>query len=250
MFSGIGGIDLAAEWAGFEVVGQVEWDEFCRQVLEKHWPDVPKWRDICEFTGEQFRGETGIQKPDLISGGFPCQPYSIAGERKGEKDDRHLWPEMFRVISELRPTWVLGENVAHFKNMGLDQALSDLEGEGYATRTFDIPAMAVDAEHKRHRLFIVAHAGSFGSRGRGKTQCGAEQRDLVQGKQKRREVWSETARRIIRSLSTQKTLPRYLRSDYGFSDWVDRVKSLGNAVVPQQVYPILKAIALIEGGQQ
>jgi len=156
LFAGIGGLDLAAEWAGFHSVGQVEYADYPTKVLEKHWPDVPRWRDIRDVTGDTIR-RAGIAQPTVLSGGFPCQPFSCAGKRKGEDDDRYLWPEMLRVVQELRPAWVVGENVAGLVNMGLDQVLSDLEGAGYSCRAFLFPAVAVNAWHRRDRIFIVAN---------------------------------------------------------------------------------------------
>ena len=158
LFSGIGGLDLAAEAAGFVTVGQCEWAEYPTKVLEKHWPDVPRWRDIRTLTGESFHERTGLRTVDVISGGFPCQPFSVAGKQRAKEDDRYLWPEMCRVISEIRPTWVLGENVPGIINLALDTVLSDLENIGYEGQAFVIPACGVDAPHKRERVCIVAYS--------------------------------------------------------------------------------------------
>ena len=159
LFSGIGGLDLAAEMAGFRTVGQCEWANYPTNVLEKHWPGVPRWRDIRTLTGESFHEKTGLRTVDIISGGFPCQPFSVAGKRRGKEDDRYLWPEMLRVISELRPAWVVGENVAGIVNMALDQVLSDLEAIGYTAGAVVIPAAGVDAPHRRERVCIVGWNG-------------------------------------------------------------------------------------------
>ena len=158
LFSGIGGLDLAAEWAGFRTVGQCEWADYPRAVLEKHWPGLPRWRDIRTLTKESFYEQTGLRTVDVISGGFPCQPFSVAGKRGGKDDDRYLWPEMLRVIRELQPTWGVGENVPGIVNLALDTVLSDLEAEGYEVQCFLVPACGVDAPHKRERCAIVANA--------------------------------------------------------------------------------------------
>lgn len=163
LFTGIGGLDLAAEWAGFETVGQCEFADYPTKVLEKHWPDVERWRDIRTLTKENFYERTGRRTVDVISGGFPCQPFSVAGKQRGKEDDRFLWPEMVRVIKELRPTWVIGENVAGIVRLALDDVLSDLEAEGYATRTFLIPACGVNAPHQRYRTAIVGYSEYNGS---------------------------------------------------------------------------------------
>lgn len=158
LFSGIGGLDLAAEWAGLKTVAQCEWAEYPTKVLEKHWPDVPRWKDIRTLTGGSFYERTGLRTVDVISGGFPCQPFSIAGKQRGREDDRYLWPEMVRVIKELRPAWVIGENVAGIVRMALADILSELETCGYRTRAFLIPACAVGARHRRYRVAIVGYA--------------------------------------------------------------------------------------------
>ena len=158
LFSGIGGLDLAAEAAGFVTVGQCEWADYPTKVLEKHWPDVPRWRDIRTLTGEDFYARTGLRTVDVISGGFPCQPFSCTGKQRGKDDDRYLWPEMLRVIHELRPAWVLGENVPGIVNLALDTVLADLEAEGYEVQTFLVPACGVDAPHRRNRIAILANA--------------------------------------------------------------------------------------------
>ena len=166
LFTGIGGLDLAAEWAGFETVGQCEWADYPTKVLEKHWPGVPRWRDIKTLTREDFYERTGLRTVDLISEGFPCQPFSCAGKRRGKEDDRYLWPEMLRVVRELRPRWVVGENVAGIVSMALDTVLADLEGIGYACQTLIVPAAGVGAPHRRDRCAIISYHDGIRGGGR------------------------------------------------------------------------------------
>ena len=149
LFSGIGGFALAAQWAGIETVAFCEIDDFACKVLNKNFPCVPVHRDIRELDGSLYAGI------DLITGGYPCQPFSTAGKRKGADDPRHLWPEMFRVIQQARPTWVVCENVAGHISMGLDAVLADMEGIGYAGQAVVIPACAKDAPHERKRVWII-----------------------------------------------------------------------------------------------
>lgn len=166
LFSGIGGFALACRMVGgIETVGFCEREPYAQKVLKKHWPDVPICNDIHEMKGNDYG------TIDLITGGFPCQPYSLAGERRGNEDDRALWPQMLRVISEARPAWVLGENVPGIITLALDGVLADLEAQGYACETLCIPACGVDARHRRERIWIVAHRTGNGWR-QGKQDTG------------------------------------------------------------------------------
>lgn len=264
LFSGIGGMSLAAEWVGIETVAFCEIEPYCQKVLKKHWPTVPIYTDVRELTRERLEkdGVIGHERTiDIVCGGYPCQPFSVAGKRRGAEDDRYLWPEMFRLVRELRPTWVVGENVAGHVSLGLDDVLSDLESEGYKTRAFVLPAAAVCAPHRRDRVFIVAYTSSTGCK-----KCNVAAITDRSG----HDSWSGDAGRP--NGTTQSGVGRVFD---GLSDWLDgcrwpaplgqpqyewepprvtngaknrvpRLKALGNAVVPQQVYPIFKAIAEIE----
>lgn len=297
LFSGIGGLDIAAEMAGFVTVAQCEWAEFQTKILEKHWPDIPRWRDIRTLTGESFYEKTGLRTVDVISGGFPCQPFSVAGKRGGKDDDRYLWPEMLRVIHELQPAWVVGENVPGIVDMALDSVLSDLENEGYATQAFIVPACGVDAPHKRNRCCMVAYAINRSGimRGSGKLSDaekdgregpdlgGREAQSFLGGRRENEsgaagmadgiresfysvDTYSESERlqgfaaeQICGWNTLQTPAGRIIGSHPAWFNWpdepgvdrvadgilnrVDRIKSLGNAVVPQQFYIFFKLIA-------
>lgn len=159
LFSGIGGFDLASEWMGWENVFHCEWNEFGQKVLKYYWPKSITYNDITKTDFSIHRGTI-----DIITGGFPCQPYSSAGKRLGKEDSRHLWPEMLRTIREIQPTWVVGENVRGLTNWNgglvFDEVQADLENEGYEVTPFLLPACAVNAPHRRDRIWFVAYSAS------------------------------------------------------------------------------------------
>ncbi len=263
-----------------QTVAFCEIDRYCQRVLRKHWPDVPIYDDVRTIH-EQFTGTA-----DLICGGFPCQPFSTAGKRRGKEDDRHLWPAMLDCITHYRPTWVIGENVAGFVNMALDDVLSDLEGAGYTARPFIIPAVAVDAKHRRDRVWIVGHAEHHRSPAAEKSGVATEaSTDDAQGTHTMRQsartgqsrhgadvanTTSELNQRLKSPVHTETeregggwkgTLqpstistgedhrgrswpaePELGRVANGIPGRVDRIRALGNSVVPQIVEEIGYAI--------
>lgn len=240
LFSGIGGLDLAAEWAGFRTVGQCKFADYPTRVLEKHWPEVPRWRDIRTLTKESFYERTGLRTVDVISGGFPCQPFSVAGKRKGKEDDRYLWPEMLRVISEIRPAWVVGENVSGLVRSALDNILDDLEQTGYATRAYAFKAREVGALFSGERIAIVAAANDGRPLVRRNTQFPANAAPEVC----RNYHGGRTPQFDTGEWWTLESRPYGVA--HGIPSRVDRLRCLGNAVVPQQFYPIFAGIAEIE----
>ena len=165
LFSGIGGFDLAAEWMGWENKFHCEWNEFGQRVLKHYWPQAELFTDITKSDFTKY-----ANKIDVLTGGFPCQPYSMAGKRLGKEDDRHLWPQMLRAIREIQPTWVVGENVLGIVNWNgglvFEEVQADLEAEGYEVQPYVLPAAAVNAPHRRDRVWFVAHAN-----GNGLNQC-------------------------------------------------------------------------------
>ena len=264
LFSGIGGLDLAAEWAGFTTVGQCEFADYPTKVLEKHWPDVPRWRDVRTLTKESFYERTGLRTVDVLSGGFPCQPFSVAGKQKGKGDDRYLWPEMLRVITELRPRCVVGENVPGIIKIAAGQVVKDLERAGYHVVVFNFEAAAVGAWHRRSRVFFVgiadvADADGSGLQGRKQSETPDAAEDA--GEQPSRVPAGECSEAVYDAIcsgcagdarwgQSQELAdgrcwaaePDVGRVAHGIPARVDRLKCLGNAVVPQQAYPIFKAL--------
>jgi len=305
LFTGIGGLDIAAEWTGFRTVGQCEFADYPTRILEKHWPDVPRWRDIHGLSADEFIRRTGIRQGELtcISGGFPCQPHSVAGSRKASCDERDLWPEYRRIVSEIRPKWVVVENVRGLLSSesggffrGILRDFSDL---GYDVGWCCYRAADVGAIHARERIAIIAHVVSERCNGRssnweerhfqndkewenekiqstrnewkpgidknletltnsnGKSgerifsrKCEEEtERNKTPGFWSHDRKWIKQREGIITVLpmgGTKLIKPLICRSDDGFSGAMDRNKCLGNAVVPQQFYPVFRAIADIE----
>jgi DNA (cytosine-5)-methyltransferase 1 len=215
LFSGIGGFSLGLERAGMKTVAFCEIDAFCQRVLARHWPKTPIYPDITKLTSRRLHHDN-IHSIDLICGGYPCQPFSVAGRRRGTDDPRHLWPQMHRLIREIRPRWVICENVAGHIELGLDTVLADLDAAGYTATPFVIPACAVGAPHRRDRVWIVAHAARIGLPG----ALGA------QGRQPAQELPSETLRWELPA-------PFTVGNDDGLSYRMERTQALGNAVVPQ-----------------
>jgi DNA (cytosine-5)-methyltransferase 1 len=187
LFSGIGGFDLASEWMGWENVFHCEWMEFPRKVLEYYWPDADSHIDICKTDFKKY-----ANRIDILTGGFPCQPFSLAGKRKGTDDERYLWGEMLRAIQEIKPTWVIAENVFGIVNIdgGLvfEQVCVDLENEGYEVQPFVIPAAAKNAPHRRDRCWFIAtntkrirleHSKEAGNIREGKTKTQRERSEFT-----------------------------------------------------------------------
>lgn len=166
LFSGIGGFDLASEWMGWENVFHCEWNDFGKKILKYYWPNSISYDDITKTDFTIHRGQI-----DILTGGFPCQPYSMAGKRKGKDDERHLWPEMLRAIREIQPRWIVGENVYGLVNWSgglvFHEVQTDLEAAGYEVQPFLLPAVSVGAPHRRDRIWFVAHAGDIRRNARG-----------------------------------------------------------------------------------
>jgi DNA (cytosine-5)-methyltransferase 1 len=320
LFSGIGGFDLAASWMGWDNIFNCEKDEWCRKVLKKNFPATKQFSDIKDFNAKEYEGRI-----DVISGGFPCQPFSVAGKQRGKDDDRYLWEEMLRVVGDVKPSFVVGENVTGIIGMALDTVLSDLEAQGYTTETFIIPACGKNAWHKRDRVWIVAYSDSIrrhyeqkenrefiynGKRngetekqGRQQQQCRTGESSIIsadttssgtrleeyRSSGQTRELSNELKPKILRqkngqisseginpnsgniptnpdnagceeqrqSITTREKFfapqcsswweaePGMGRVVDGLSRRVDRLKGLGNAIVPQVAFEIFKAVGTV-----
>ena len=277
LFSGIGGFDLAAEWMGWENVFHCEWNPFGQRVLKYHFPKSISYEDITKTDFTIHRGNI-----DIITGGFPCQPYSSTGKRLGKEDERHLWPEMLRAIREIQPSWVVGENVLGLVNwnggMVFEEVQADLEAEGYEILPFILPACAVNAPHRRDRVWFVAYSISASKRanefrkvrcenGEIETERPQTVYDAIRpngverittntdsyGFNKSNDKYeneSNERRRIqFENFPTQSPIcggddgiPTEL-DGITFPKWrAESIKAYGNAIVPQVVYQIFKAI--------
>ena len=268
LFSGIGGFALGLEATGyFRTIQFVENEKWCQKILNKNFPEVPIHDDI-----KTYNTYKGVEA-DVVVGGFPCQPFSVAGKQKAIQDDRHLWPDMFRVIRQTKPIWVIGENVRNIVSisdgMVLEQVYLDLESQGYEVQSFIIPASAVNAPHQRYRTWIVAHTkcsrqfskpirnirsleeeSQKEERARNKPTICLETRSAdvahtdSKGSQRQWKITIRTYEELenFGNPCWWNTEPNVGRVANGIPNRVDRLKGLGNAIVPQIAYQIGKAI--------
>ena len=262
LFSGIGGLDLAFEWAGGQIVTMCEIDPYCQKILHKHWPHIPIFNDVRELKNLDV-GAVGF-----IYGGFPCQPFSVAGDQKGKNDTRYLWPEFSRLVGEIKPRWIVAENVPGILRIAADDVCRDLERQGYSVGIWDYEAAAVGAKHRRERIFFVAHSRrslrqrSFIERTLQqkaerettykfeRPSCSLSSDSVSQRCEEQRKSFElPPEHAFIGSVGRWEPEPRVDRVAHGLPHRVDRLRALGNAVVPQQVYPIFKAIMEAENNE-
>ena len=253
LFEGIGGFSLAARWMGWETIAWCEWNPFCQKVLNYHFPKAKQHGDITTTDFTIYRGQC-----DILTGGFPCQPYSVAGKRLGKEDERHPWPHMLRAIREIKPYWVVGENVSGLINwnggMVFDEVQTDLENEGYEVIPFVLPACGVDAPHKRDRVWFIAY-----SHEKFKPFTVQPKNTTVKNIWEwEKEVWRsdwlkpEMASNIYSFLIQRVDRPSFAGINDGVSSELDLqcIKGIliesagmyGNAIVPQVALQIFKAI--------
>ena len=280
LFSGIGGAELAASWLGWTNVFHCEIQEFQRKVLEYWFPNSVSYEDITKTDFKEWRGQI-----DILTGGFPCQPFSQAGRRKGTADDRYQWPNMFRVIQNVKPDWVIAENVRGLvtwnDGMVLEQVCTDLESESYEVQPFIIPACAVNAPHRRDRVWIIANCANSRVKGlqkqeispddptntsserlRGRSLRGCQDREwqMDEDERQRAEVrgqnqgrsrrdWNQDWREVATSTCNARMddgLPREVDGiSYSFAKWRNEsIKAYGNAIVPQVAMELFRAIKM------
>tara|TARA_R100000544_G_scaffold10835_1_gene4704 strand:- start:1529 stop:2422 length:894 start_codon:yes stop_codon:yes gene_type:complete len=287
LFSGIGGFDLASEWMGWNNVASCEINPFGRKVLNHYWPDALHHDDVHTFTKNLLdeKIKNWNSNDVILTGGFPCQPYSYAGKRKGNEDDRHLWPEMYRIISEVQPRWIVGENVRGLVNwnggMVFDEVQIDLEAIGYEVQSFILPACSKDAPHRRDRIWIVAHTNGtnkgndvgknerssgkirgensgdvpfeFSNVGNVADSDGGRQSGKKHGEKESRRVAKKIVSNNWENFPTQSPvcggndgIPAGL-DGITFPKWRNEsIKAFGNAIVPQVVFEIFKTIEKYE----
>ena len=256
LFSGFGAFSLAGKqvWGDeLEILGFSEIEEYPIKVYEKNFPGVKSLGDIKELDGRTIK----FSGPYIITGGFPCPPFSNAGHRKGQADDRFIWPEMVRIISEAKPTWVVAENVLGIISMGIDDCLADLGCQNYETELFVLPACGLGAIHKRNRIFLIAHTKGNGeptlSRFFGETPKGFMDPASSDTNINVKEMWGNLSgmgwvEQSVKKYRTEniKDQPRILGMDDGFPNRLDQVKGLGNSIYIPILIMIFECIKQIE----
>jgi DNA (cytosine-5)-methyltransferase 1 len=273
LFSGIGGFDLAAEWMGWENKFHCEWNPFGQKVLHHYFPNAEQFTDITKSDFTKY-----ANKIDILTGGFPCQPYSSAGKRLGKEDERHLWPEMLRAIREIQPRWVVGENVLGLVNWSdglvFHEVQADLEAEGYEVQPYVLPAVSVNAPHRRDRIWFIAYSNNNDRRDNirqfyGQSTRFSEEETATNSSDIRQEYALENGElergRFGQSYKRNAwdsfpSVSPICTGDDGISDRLDSItfpkwrtesiKAGGNAVVPHVVYQIFKTIEQYENLNQ
>ena len=255
LFSGIGGFDYAAQLMNWENIFHCEWNPFCQNILKYYWPNAKSYNDIRDFNGLIYRG-----KIDILTGGFPCQPFSASGQRKGTEDNRYLWPQMLRIIGEIKPKWIVGENVIGLTNWNgglvFEQVCTDLENEGYEILPVVLPATCIGANHQRERIWFIAYSRSEFRTNRIQPLNIRATSKRDEKKEVRCKNWEfiEPASDFHTILERWVDKPKHDITDDGIperldtttisvEDWVEEsLKGAGNAIVPQLVYEIFKII--------
>jgi DNA (cytosine-5)-methyltransferase 1 len=235
----VGGFDLASQWMGWDNVFHCELNEFGQKILKYYWPNAISYGDITKTDFTIHRGTI-----DILTGGFPCQPYSLAGKRKGKEDERHLWPEMLRAIREIQPSWIVGENVPGIINWSgglvFHEVQTDLEAEGYEVFPVVLPACSTNSPHRRDRMWLIAHTNGV------RWETIRTENDNIKKCNIQNNKWSSVYMGSCFTLFDEKREGLYesgiCGTDDGISKRVDRLKALGNAIVPQIALQIFKAI--------